>query len=156
MFKPETIDAFRQVYSEKREALEYMRTFGAPLERAMAKMIFSAVERELVLMAIYFNSLEAAFAYYTTHKKMAHLLRGPKAKVKNPGKAPVCGNWAERTQTHALGYIHQHLSSKDYNLGANCGKPSYLIVIDIDLHIKGMQDYIFGRIDTTGLVRGDI
>jgi hypothetical protein len=47
-FKPETIDAFRQVCSEKREALEYMQKFGAPIERAMAKMIFSAVERERV------------------------------------------------------------------------------------------------------------
>ena len=40
-FKPETIAAFRQVCSEKKDPLEYMQKFGAPIERAMAKIIFS-------------------------------------------------------------------------------------------------------------------
>ncbi len=41
-FQPETIAAFRQVCSEKRETLDYMQKFGAPIERAMAKVILSA------------------------------------------------------------------------------------------------------------------
>lgn len=48
--------------------------------------------------------------------------------------------------------IHQHLSSKDYNLGANCGKPSDLTVIDIDLHIKGIWDYIFDGVEAISFV----
>jgi hypothetical protein len=103
-------------------------------------------------MAKSFDSLEAAFTYYTEQGMIAHLLHGPKAKVKSPGKAPICNDWAERTQPHALGYIHQHLSSKDYNLGANCGKPSDLTVIDIALHIKEIWDYIFDGVEATGFV----
>jgi hypothetical protein len=99
-----------------------------------------------------FDSLEAAFTYYTEQGIIAHLLHGPKAKVKSPGKAPICEDWGERKQPHALGYIHQYLSSKDYNLGANCGKPSDLTVIDIDLHIKGIWDYVFDGVDTTRFV----
>jgi hypothetical protein len=45
IFKPETIAAFRQVCSEKKEVLEYMQKFGAPIERAMAKIIFSVTGR---------------------------------------------------------------------------------------------------------------
>jgi hypothetical protein len=43
IFQPETITAFRQVCSQKRETLEYMQKFGAPIEKAMANMIFLAV-----------------------------------------------------------------------------------------------------------------
>jgi hypothetical protein len=43
IFRPETIAAFRQVCSERREILEYMQNFGAPIERAMAKIIFSVL-----------------------------------------------------------------------------------------------------------------
>ena len=103
-------------------------------------------------MAKSFDSLEAAFTYYTMQGIIAHLLHGPKAKVESPGKAPICKDWAKRTQPHSLEYIHQHLNSKDYNLGANCGKPSDLTVIDIDFYIKGIWDYILDRVDTTGFV----
>lgn len=103
-------------------------------------------------MAKSFDSLEAAFTYYTEQRIIVHLLHGPKAKVKSPGKAPICEDWVERKQPHALGYIHQHMSSKDYNLGANCGKSSDLTVIDIDLHIKGIWDYIFDGIETNDFV----
>ena len=37
-------------------------------------------------MTISFNSLEAAFIYYTDKGIIAHLLHDPKAKVKSPGK----------------------------------------------------------------------
>lgn len=48
IFKPETIAAFRQVYYEKRDFLEYMQKFGAPIERAMAKIIFSVTGKERI------------------------------------------------------------------------------------------------------------
>jgi len=48
IFQPETIAAFRQVCSDKREVLEYMQNFGAPIERAMAKIIFSVTGRERI------------------------------------------------------------------------------------------------------------
>jgi hypothetical protein len=46
LFQPGTITAFRHVCSEKRETLEYMQKFGAPIERAMANMIFSVAGGE--------------------------------------------------------------------------------------------------------------
>ncbi len=40
IFRPETIAAFRQVCSEKKDTLEYMQKFGAPIEKSDGKNYF--------------------------------------------------------------------------------------------------------------------
>lgn len=41
-FKPSTIEAFKKIYTDKRETLEYMSKYGTTFEKAMANMILSA------------------------------------------------------------------------------------------------------------------
>lgn len=38
-FKPETIDAFRKMYSEKREFLEYLAQYGNIFEKSAAVLV---------------------------------------------------------------------------------------------------------------------
>lgn len=39
--KPSTVEAFKKIYTDKREALDYMSKFGTAFEKAIADMIIS-------------------------------------------------------------------------------------------------------------------
>jgi hypothetical protein len=40
--QPSSIEAFKKIYTEKKETLEYMLKFGTKIEKAIAKMILTA------------------------------------------------------------------------------------------------------------------
>jgi hypothetical protein len=43
-FKPETIETFRKIYSEKKEFLEYLSKFGNGFEKAAADVVLKIGE----------------------------------------------------------------------------------------------------------------
>ncbi|WP_187151922.1 hypothetical protein [Methanosarcina siciliae] len=43
-FKPETIEAFKRICSEKRELLEHLSKFGSDFEKAAAGIVLKAGE----------------------------------------------------------------------------------------------------------------
>jgi len=38
-FKPETVEAFKKIYEEYREAIDFKAKFGTPVEKAFAKTV---------------------------------------------------------------------------------------------------------------------
>lgn len=92
-----------------------------------------------------------AVTHYTEAGIIVHPLKPAILGNKETGKAPIPTDWQHKTTPYAIGYLEQNVK-KGCNIGANCGKASNLTVIDVDLHIKGIWDYIFDGVDTSKFV----
>ena len=104
-----------------------------------------------VLMTVPFESMETALPYYTANGIIVHPIHGPEANVGSPGKAPIPLGWQKKTTPYDRDYMRKKID-EGCNLGANCGEPSNLTVIDIDFYTKGIWDGIFDGIDTSDFV----
>jgi P4 family phage/plasmid primase-like protien len=107
-------------------------------------------------MAVNVNdmSIKNAAKYYASLGVITHLLHGPDAKVKSPGKQPLLGKWQKLERPFTDGEIESRYSNAG-NLGFLCGQRSDLTVLDIDWAVKGIWDNILKGVDTSDWVKQD-
>lgn len=96
-------------------------------------------------------SLYDASGYYIDIGMRPHPLSRPNDKEASPGKRPLLKDWTNRG-TLTEDEREKYFKKNQFNIGNICGKESNTTVIDRDLIVKGIWDYITKGINTENFV----
>ena len=97
-------------------------------------------------------SIREAAKYYASLGIVTHPLSAGQDKGNTPGKKPLLPDWQLIEHPLTDNEIDS-LVRDDKNLGYVCGNRSNLLVADFDWFRKGIWQYIFRNVDTSGFVK---